>query len=146
MIDALWTWIGTHESLLLALVGLSALILIASLLTLPFAIAAIPEDYFAADRRSSGFRAGHPLASIGLRLIKNALGWLLILAGLAMLVLPGQGILTLFVGLILSDFPGKHALERRLAADPRILAALNWLRQRAGRAPFRVPSPSGDRD
>ena len=42
--------------------------------------------------------------------LRNAVGLVLVTAGLAMLVLPGQGIITLLVGIILMDFPGKHRL------------------------------------
>lgn len=145
LFDALWSWVSAHESLLLILAGLSVLILVASLCALPWAVAALPEDYFVAKRRLFGSLPGrHPLADLIWRILKNVLGWSLILAGLLMLVLPGQGLLTLVVGLILSDFPGKFRLEQRLAAEPRVLAGLNWLRRRAGRAPLRAPT-AGDR-
>ena len=60
------------------------------------------------------------------------------LAGLAMLVLPGQGLLTILIGLMLLDFPGKRRLERRIVARPAILAMLNRMRARRGRDPLRV--------
>jgi len=55
-----------------------------------------------------------------------------------MLVLPGQGLLTIFVGLMLLDFPGKYQVERRAVSYKPILRSINWLRQRVGRDPLRV--------
>jgi hypothetical protein len=53
-------------------------------------------------------------------------------------VLPGQGLLTLLLGFLLLDFPGKYALEKRLIARPRVHAAVDWLRRRARREPLEV--------
>lgn len=140
MIDSTLTWIDAHPGLTVGLAGLSVLTFVGSLLALPFLVARLPEDYFSDTRRHpSRLRRFHPLVYLGLRLLKNLVGWVLILAGLVMLVLPGQGLLTILLGLILSDFPGKFALERRLAANPRILAGINWLRRRGGHPPLRPP-------
>jgi hypothetical protein len=72
-------------------------------------------------------------------ILKNAAGWLFIAAGIAMLVLPGQGIITIVVGLTLSDFPSKFRLERWLAGRRLLIRAMNWTRSRAGRSPLQVP-------
>jgi hypothetical protein len=64
-------------------------------------------------------------------------GVIFILGGLAMLVLPGQGLLTIVIGVSLLDFPGKRVLERRLLSRPMVLQAINRLRQRFGRPPLR---------
>jgi len=58
------------------------------------------------------------------------------MAGIVMLVLPGQGILTIVIGLMLSNFPGKYRLERWLVMRPRVLRTINWLRQRSKRNPL----------
>ena len=70
---------------------------------------------------------------LGLRMLKNLLGLALLIAGLIMLVGPGQGLLTLIVALGLLDLPGKRALQRRLLFNPRVLKLVNSLRERAGR-------------
>ena len=44
----------------------------------------------------------------------------------------------ILVGLIFLDFPGKFALERRLARQPPVFRALNWIRARAGRKPLEM--------
>ncbi|NCA69559.1 MAG: hypothetical protein EOM91_05515 [Sphingobacteriia bacterium] len=140
MIDS--GWIETHQALLLSLAGLSVLLFVGSLIALPFLLARIPEDYFIDQRRHvARLRRLHPLVYLALRLVKNLVGWILVLAGLVMLVLPGQGILTILMGLVLCDFPGKFALERRLASNPRILSAINWIRSRGGHPPLIAPRP-----
>jgi hypothetical protein len=78
----------------------------------------------------------HPVA----RVAKNAGGVLLVLLGMVMALpgIPGQGILTMIVGLTMIDFPGKRGLERRLIGRPHILHAINRLRARFGRAPLEM--------
>jgi hypothetical protein len=56
-----------------------------------------------------------------------------------MLVTPGQGILTILVGLLLMNFPGKYRVERWLVTRPGVLRSLNRLRKRRGEPPFQVP-------
>jgi hypothetical protein len=68
--------------------------------------------------------------------VKNAVGGLLLVAGILMLVLPGQGILTILAALALLNFPGKRALELRILHRPALLKGINWLRRRAGRKPL----------
>ncbi|MBK1717264.1 PGPGW domain-containing protein [Thiocystis violacea] len=144
MLGAVLSWIESNQALTLGLAILSVLTFLGSILILPLLVAAMPEDYFVdAKRHDARLRRFHPLVYYGLRLLKNLLGWLLVLAGTIMLVLPGQGLLTILVGLVLSDFPGKFALERRLANSRRVMGAFNWLRRRVGRPPLR--SPSGER-
>jgi hypothetical protein len=76
----------------------------------------------------------HPLATVA----KNMAGVVLVLLGLVMALpgIPGQGILTMIVGITLIDFPGKRGLERRLIGRPRILRSINRLRTRFHRAPL----------
>jgi hypothetical protein len=135
-----YSWVLDNGALLgaLALVGLVSLV--ASVLLLPFLVVRIPADYFSHRRRHEEYaRDRHPLVHRAIVILKNGLGVLLILAGLAMLVLPGQGILTLLIGLMLTDFPGKYHLEKRLIGQPGVLKAVNWLRARAGHAPLESP-------
>ena len=78
----------------------------------------------------------NPLARAILAIAKNALGYVLILTGIAMLVLPGQGILAILAGIALVDFPGKQRLERWIVSRPAVLRSANWLRRRMGRRPL----------
>jgi hypothetical protein len=61
-----------------------------------------------------------------------------VVLGLLMLVLPGQGLLTLLAGLLLLDLPGKRRLERRIIGSPRVLGVVNALRKRWKRPPLEI--------
>ncbi len=116
--------------------ALSLVLFVASIVALPWFVARLPADYFR-ERPDVPPSVIHDpslrrLAHVG----KNVLGGCLLLAGLAMLVLPGQGILTILMALVLLDFPGKRRLERKLVSRPRVLDALNSLRRRRGREPL----------
>lgn len=136
----LWHWIQANETLMgLAAAG-SLLLLVFSVALLPFVVSLIPADYFAAKHRGvSRLRRLHPATHAVLMVVKNLVGILFFIAGLAMLILPGQGLLTLIVALILIDFPGKYRLERRLLRYPRVVRGINWLRRHAGAEPLVLP-------
>ena len=69
------------------------------------------------------------------RVLRNALGLVLVILGLLLSLpgVPGQGVLTMLIGLMLMDFPGKRRLELKLVARPGVLEAMNrmraWLRR-----------------
>lgn len=113
----------------------SIVLIVGSVLALPRLVASLPADYFL--RAEAGLVAD-PKRRTWLKLGKNLLGAVLLVAGIAMLVLPGQGVLTLLVAVALLDFPGKRKVERRIARSPRVLAALNSMRKKRGRPPFEL--------
>lgn len=123
---------------LLAL-GLYALTFVISLGAVLAVIARLPADYFRKDYVSS-LAEQHPVVRwIGV-VVKNVLGVLLVVLGLLLSLpgIPGQGLLTILIGVMLLDFPGKRQIERRLVSQPRILAGINALRVRFGKAPLRL--------
>lgn len=119
---------------------LSGIFFIGSLIVIPLIVARLPENYFLEDKRRThnGDFPGS-LTHTLLVYLKNAVGLLLIVAGILMLVLPGQGLLTILIGLSLSNFPGKYTLERKLAARPAIFNAMNWIRRKYGIVPLLKP-------
>jgi hypothetical protein len=128
--SALWWWLG---------IG-SAVLFVATLVLLPILIARLPADYFTRKRKpESSWSSRHPAARIAVAVLKNLVGALLVLAGIVMLALPGQGVLAILVGLTLVDFPGKTRLMRSLVRRPAVARALNWIRRKAGRPPLEVP-------
>lgn len=132
-------WIEHHRTLLWYSGTASVVLFIASILIIPPLIVRIPPDYFAhADRPPSQWAKQMRVVRICILIGKNLLGGLLMIAGLAMLLLPGQGLLTLFVGFLLLDFPGKYRLEKWLIRRRYILGPINWLRTRRHRAPLHV--------
>ena len=71
-------------------------------------------------------------------IIKNLIGYVLIIGGILMLVLPGQGLFTIFIGLMMSNYPGKYFIERKFIAIPSVLKTINWLRKRSNQEPLEV--------
>ncbi len=67
---------------------------------------------------------------------RNIIGLLFVGAGVAMLLLPGQGILTILIGISIMDFPGKHKKIEWLAGKPQVRKALNWMRLKAKKPLF----------
>ena len=66
----------------------------------------------------------------------NAIGATFVLAGAVMLVLPGQGLLTLLLGVLLTDLPIRRRVIGWLCRRRRLARALQRLRQRARQPPF----------
>jgi hypothetical protein len=121
--------------------GLSLVLFVGSILALPWLVARLPEDYFAGDDAAPSAVLQRPSAVAASRLLRNVVGVALLLAGVVMLVLPGQGLLTIIVALGLIEFRGKRALLRRLVGRPRVLSALNKIRSRADKPPLVLEKP-----
>lgn len=131
-----FTWAQEHAALLAALAAASLILVVAGALLGPLFLLRLPHDYFTeqfALRRRERHRATREVLS---RVMRNLLGALLLLLGLLLLVLPGQGLLTMIAGLSLLDFPHKQRLLRALVSARQVRRALNWLRRRFRRAPF----------
>lgn len=129
--------LGSHQQLLVWVGIGSAVVFILSLLSLPWLVAKIPEEYFVPKKRQpTDWKSQHPLIRLLTLIGKNLLGYGLILAGLLMLFLPGQGVLTFVTGILLIDYPGKFRIERRIVSTPAILNGLNWLRAKANKTPL----------
>ncbi len=137
-------WIQTHAAATWWLAGLSALAFVATLIIVPIIVVRIPADYFEhSSRHRAPWADRHVVVRVLLLVAKNVLGGLLVVVGIAMLVFPGQGLLTIAIGLMFIDFPGKYHVERWIVARKPVLQAINWLRRRAGYTPLVVePSDS----
>lgn len=127
-------WLEAHAELLWWFTGGSVLLSVITLVAIPVIVVRLPASYFVAGGRRHLYRQ-----HIGGVILKNVAGVLLVLAGIAMLVLPGQGLLSMLVGLILIDFPGKRRLEQWLIRRRSISRPANWIRRRYDRPPFRQP-------
>jgi len=137
MLELLVDFLNTYAVWVAAISLISLLVGVASL---PFLVARIPADYFSHEERQRLIaRRRHPLIRLLLAGAKNAIGALLVVAGLLMLVLPGQGLLTLSAGLMIMNYPGKYSLERWLIMRPYVLPAINKLRRRYGVPPLKSP-------
>ena len=132
-------WLTANQALVGWLTGASVATFIISLIALPWLVARIPSDYFAHHKRHAiPLKQRHPVIRLLLLIGKNLLGAILLAGGFAMIFIPGQGLLTMAMGLLLLDYPGKFALERRVARQHGVLSGLNWLRAKAGSPPLVV--------
>lgn len=98
----------------------------------------IPANYFHSDYEHHFLTDKHPVLRWTVIIIKNIIGVLLILIGLVMAFpgVPGPGVLTILIGLILIDLPGKRKLEALIIERPTILSAVNKLRTRYDKPPL----------
>ena len=94
----------------------------------------LPKDHFKKEK-SKGVTGSNATVRVLKVIGKNVAGWLLIAVGIVLSVpgVPGQGLLTILLGVMLVDFPGKHRLEQKLLSRPGIIKTINRLRGRFGK-------------
>jgi len=126
--ETVTSWADANTTLLVWVGVGSLVLLVVGLLVLPVIVVRIPSDFFVRPHPPPR----HPL----LRIVRNLVGLVVILAGVAMLVLPGQGILTILAGLALVDFPGKRRLELAIVRRPIVRRAVEAMRFRRGAPPL----------
>lgn len=131
-------WITQNEAIIWYLAVFSIVSFVGTLMLVPVLVTLIPEDYFAEKKRHrwEPWAHQHPVIRWSLLMTKNIVGYILIILGIAMLVLPGQGTLTILIGIMFINFPGKYRLERWVVTRAPVLNTINKLRHRAGRSPL----------
>ena len=112
----------------------SFIVFVTSLLLTPFLLSKIPQDYFihTNQHKVEIKHLGHLIIVV----IRTLIGFVLLIAGIIMLITPGQGIVSILLGLFLMEFPGKRRLELKLINHEPTFKALNWLRGKANKDPF----------
>ncbi len=139
-------WLGAHPWLFWSLVGLSVATFVASLVILPILVVRMRADHFMPDRGPGDSWVGrHPVQAQLAVVLKNVLGVILVIAGIAMLVLPGQGVLTILIGISLMNFPGKRRLELAIVRIPAVHRGIDWMRARYGQPPLELPDDGDER-
>ena len=139
IIQTILECLKAHQYLLGWIGVISFLVFSLSLLSLPWLVAMIPEDYFLSQKRKRAILKNEVFGTwIVIFILKNSIGLLLITGGVLMLFLPGQGVLTIIAGLIMTDYPGKFELERRIVSNKKILEKLNWLRNKANQPSLKI--------
>lgn len=111
--------------------AVSVAMFVGTLAAIPVMVKRLPADYFVRPPPK------HPL---WMKIARNLAGAILIVAGVAMLVLPGQGVLTILVGLSIVDLPIKHRIVRWILEKPSIEQAMQRMRARAGKPPLVIPT------
>jgi len=127
----------------LTVVTASVVLAALSLALTAVALVLIPADYFLGPRPPWHDTGGSVFRRWALRIARNLFGWILIVAGVLLSLpgVPGQGVLTILLGLMLVEFPGKRRLEQRLVRRPGVNRAINRLRARFGRPPLQLDEP-----
>jgi hypothetical protein len=120
----------------------SAIGFIGSLIAIPLILVRLPADYFDTRTPRHWMKDHHPVLRLLGVIVKNVVGVVFVLAGFAMLFLPGQGLLTILIGVSLMDFPKKRVLEAKMVGQPTLLGVINSMRQKFGKPPLTMaPDP-----
>ncbi|MBC7772410.1 MAG: hypothetical protein H7210_07945 [Pyrinomonadaceae bacterium] len=118
-------WLKQHPGLVVS-GGISAVLFVAGILLMPRMVARLPEDFFSRKDRKPP-------------LWLNILGWLLIVAGVAMMILPGPGAVAILAGIVFADFPGKRRFLSWFLARGKVFQGLNSIRAKRGKPPLQKP-------
>ena len=129
-IFAMMTWRGVLIGF-----GIFVVSFAISLAVVSFVLVKIPPDYFKENGSSKFLARRHPAIRVLGVIGKNLLGVVLVVLGILMSLpgVPGQGILTILLGIMLLDVPGRQKLERKIVSQPRVLKSINKLRHRFGK-------------
>ncbi|MEA3468793.1 MAG: PGPGW domain-containing protein, partial [Thermodesulfobacteriota bacterium] len=120
------TWLGIVSTITFFL----------SLLIIPWIVCKLDDHFFLHLHEHKKMEDQHPVMFILLRILRYSFGAILLLAGILMLFLPGQGLLTIILGISLLDFPGKQkAIDGLLHFHP-VQNGLNWVREKGSKKPF----------
>lgn len=131
MLDLINNILSEYEEIWVMAGTISGVVFLVSLLAIPFLLAKIPADYFTHNNQCKKNNCNFFVATI-----KNLIGLVLLLIGIIMLVMPGQGIISILLGLFFMKFPGKRKLELKLISNDATFQAINWLRSKAGGVPL----------
>ncbi len=98
----------------------------------------LPADHFSKSRKTKFWAGPRPAIHAAKVIGKNIAGVLLVALGIVLSLpgVPGQGLLTVLLGIMLLDFPGRHRLEQKLLSKPSIVNTINRLRGRFGKPPL----------
>jgi hypothetical protein len=124
------------------LTALSVVFFVGSLIAIPFILVRLPTDFFDTRVPRRWMEDHHPVLRVLGHIVKNVVGAIFLFAGFLMLFLPGQGILTMLIGVTMLDFPGKRRLEAKMIGQPAVLSTINSMRQKFGKPPLTIaPDP-----
>ena len=124
----IWLLVGFASFVTLSAAGMAIAVAV---------IVRLPETYFS-SRHAEQVSDSRPVRRWVRRILKNAAGVVVVISGIILSLpgIPGPGILTIMLGIMLMDFPRKRRLERWFISRPRVLAAVNRLRRQHGKPAF----------
>ena len=118
--------------------SISVVTFVGSIAVVTFVLVRLPPNYFHSSHAREFLTERHrAIRWVGI-VFKNLIGLLLVLLGIIMSLpgVPGQGILTILLGVMLLDFPGKRGLELRLVSRPKVLQTINQVRRKFDKPPL----------
>ena len=117
---------------------ISAVTFAVSLVVVSFVLVRLPPNYFHSSHAREFLTERHRAIRWTGIIIKNLIGLLLVFLGVIMSLpgVPGQGILTILLGIMLLDFPGKRELELKLVSRPKVLQTINQVRRKFDKPPL----------
>jgi putative transmembrane protein PGPGW len=124
--------------MLIWLTALSMVFFVGTLIAIPFILVRLPSDYFDVRVPRPWMEDHHPVLRLLGHIVKNVIGAIFVFAGFLMLFLPGQGVLTMLIGISMLDFPGKRKVEAMLIGQPTVLGVINGMRQKFNKPPLRL--------
>lgn len=127
---------------LIWLAALSMVFFVGTLIAIPFILVRLPADYFDIRVPRPWMKDHHPVLRLVGHVVKNVIGTVFLFAGFLMLFLPGQGVLTMVIGISMLDFPGKRKVEAKLIGQPTVLSVVNGMRQKFNKPPLRLAPDS----
>jgi hypothetical protein len=131
LLSSIQQYVSTET--LVALTVLSIVFFVGSLIAIPFILVRLPADFFDIRVPRPWMEDHHPVLRVLGHLVKNMVGAIFLFVGFLMLFLPGQGILTMLIGISMLDFPGKRKVEAKLIGQPTVLHAINGMREKFGK-------------
>ena len=133
-------WAALTLGQILIFVGLFLLSVTFSFLVIGIVMVKIPANYFSSHYQQDFLPNSRWLVRWGAVVAKNLFGVFLVLLGIVLSLpgVPGQGILTILLGLIMLDIPGKRPLEARIIKRPAVRDAINKLRSRFNKPPLEL--------
>ena len=141
MLDSIWDF---FPSITWRSVIIGALIFVGSFLInlaiVSIILVKLPANHFAKSRKTKFWSGPRPAIHAAKVIGKNIAGLLLVALGVVLSLpgVPGQGLLTILLGVMLLDFPGRDRLEQKLLSKPSIVNTINRLRGRFGKPPLEL--------
>ncbi|MEP6960247.1 MAG: PGPGW domain-containing protein [Nitrospirota bacterium] len=140
LVTTIEQWIPVD--VLIGLTAVSVIGFIGSLIAIPLILVRLPADYFDTRTPRHWMKDHHPVLRLVGLVVKNVVGIVFVLVGIAMLFLPGQGLLTMLIGISLVDFPRKRELEAKMVGQRTLLGVINSMRHKFGKPPLTLaPDP-----
>lgn len=106
---------------------------VGTIVAVPIFLVKVPDDYFTRRRAPT---------SLPVKVLRITLGVGLIILGIVMLLLPGQGVLTILVGLGILEAPAKDRVIARILRNPTVHGAVDKIRRKHGKGSLEIPGPS----